>query len=248
MRKLLYLFFIVLFFANCEKPSDCIESSGPIATLDFTNLSFNRIIVNKGIALVITQGDVFKVQVRTGTNMMSNIEVRVIDNTLILEDKTTCNWVRDYGQTTVLVSAPNITDIYCKTEKSISSNGVLKFPNLHLVSMDNFDGFKGVGTGDFILDLDCENLYVENNDVSRYFISGKTNQLRVSFYEYGGIFQGENILANTVFFYHRGSNDITVHPVKSIKGDIYSVGNIICTSRPSTVEVVEHYRGKLIFK
>lgn len=64
---------------------------------------FSKIIVNKRIGLVIIQGDDYKVEVKTGENLINDIEVSVVDNKLILEDNTTCNWVRDYGETTVLL-------------------------------------------------------------------------------------------------------------------------------------------------
>jgi len=38
-----------------------------------------------------------------------------------------------------------------------------------------------------------------------------------------------------------------VSPIDSLVGDIYNSGNIYCSTRPPHVQVVEHYRGKLIF-
>lgn len=238
---------LILFFASCEKTGDCIKSSGQMTSKVYEGISFNKIIVHNGIALVITQGDQYKVEVRTGENLIYDIEVKVLDNTLTLEDNTTCNWVREYGETVVYVTAPNVTDIYCKTEKNITSNGVLTYPNLHLVSMDNVDGYKGIGTGDYILQIDSQNLSIENNSFSRYFISGKTNEMNLNFYENGGIFHGENLFSNTITLYHRGSNDMFVHPTNAIFGNIYNVGNVYCNSRPPISPVVQHYRGRLIF-
>ena len=247
MKKAVILIFFLSLFISCEKPSDCLKSSGVITSKVYEGLSFNKIIVHKGIALVITQGDNYKVEVKTGQNLINDIEVKVLDGLLSLEDNTTCNWVREYGETVVYVTTPTLTDVYCKTEKNITSNGVLTFPKLHLVSQDKLDGYTGAGTGDYILQLDTENLWIENNDVSRYFISGRVSTLAISFYEFGGIFHGENLQANNVSIYHRGYNDIFVNPIQSISGDIYNTGNIICTTRPPSVQVVEHYRGRLIF-
>lgn len=247
MKKFLMSICLLFILADCEKPGDCIKSSGQLTSKVYEGLTFDKIIVNKRIALVITQGDSYKVEVRAGQNLINDIEVKVVDNMLSLEDNTTCNWVREYGETTVYVTAPSLTDIYCKTEKNISSSGVLTYPNLHLVSMNSYDGYKGAGTGDYILHVDSENLWIENNDVSRYFISGKAKAIGVSFYEYGGIFHGENLFADNITVYQRGSNDMFLNPIKSITGDIYNTGNVICTSKPPIVQVVEHYRGRLIF-
>ncbi|KAB1153766.1 head GIN domain-containing protein [Flavobacterium luteum] len=248
-KKIVPLLFI-LFFTSCEKPFDCVKSSGKLSAKVYEELTFTKIIVHKGIALVITQGDNYKVEVKTGENLINDIEVKSDGNTLTLEDNTTCNWVRDYGETTVYITAPNLTDIYCKTDKEITSNGTLKYENLRLISMNTIDGYNGVGTGDFVLQIDCEKLLVESNEVSRYYISGKANQASINFYEQDGIFHGENLMCNAISLFHRGSNHMFVHPLVSLSGDIYNVGNVFCYSRPSeeNIRVKQHYKGKLIFK
>ncbi len=39
-----------------------------------------------------------------------------------------------------------------------------------------------------------------------------------------------------------------VNPQTSLKGTIYSVGNVIAKNRPETIEVEERYKGKLIIE
>jgi hypothetical protein len=91
---------------------------------------------------------------------------------------------------------------------------------------------------------------IENNDLGRYFITGNTETLNVFFWENGGIFHGENLYANTVNFYHRGSNDLFIRPINFLNGNIYNVGDVNCYSRPpqENVNVTEHYRGRLIYR
>lgn len=250
MKKSLFIIFTILLFITCEKPSDCIKSSGPIKSKVFTGLTFSKLLVNKRINVVLIEGPEHKVEVQTGENLINDIEVTVEGDLLKLSDNTTCNWVRDYGNTIVYVTAPNITKINSKTEQTISSQGVLHYPNLNILSNSSDDGYAGVGTGDYYLTVDNETITIENNDVGRFFITGNTNNLYVLFYENGGIFHGENLYANSVFFYHRGSNDLFIRPVNSLRGDIYNVGDVNCYSRPpqENVNVVEHYQGRLIYR
>lgn len=250
MKKCILLFSIVLLFTHCEKPYDCIKSSGPIKSRVFEGFTFTKLLVNKRIAVVITEGPEYIVEVKTGENLINDIEVIVTGDLLTLSDNTSCNWVRDYGETVVYITAPNITQINSKTEQNISSNGVLHYPNLHLFSTNNIDGFDGVGTGDYYLTVDNGTLIVENNDLGRYFITGNTDILQVSFWENGGVFHGENLYANTVNFYHRGSNDLFIRPTNFLNGDIFNVGDVNCYSRPpaENVRVIEHYRGSLIYR
>jgi hypothetical protein len=250
MKKFVFLFLALNLFIGCEKPYDCVKSSGPIQSKIFEGLNFSKLLINKRINVVLIEGPTHKVEVRTGENLINDIEVIVEGDLLKLSDNTSCNWVREYGNTVVYVTAPNITRINSKTEQNVSSEGVLHFPNLHIYSMNELDGYGGVGTGDFYLNLENESLTIENNDVGRYFINGTTQTLNVFFWENGGIFHGENFNANTINFYHRGSNNLFIRPINSLNGNIYNVGDVNCYSRPpqENVNVVEHYRGRLIYR
>lgn len=247
MRNLILFLAVLFVFVSCDKPGDCVKSSGKMAVRTIDTLAFKKIIVHKGIALVITQGDAYKIEIRTGENLVNDIEVKLNGDLLSLEDNTTCNWTREYGETTVYITAPDLTDIYSKTEKSISSNGQLTYNTLRIVSMDSEDGFSGTGTGDYYLEINNANLMAECNNVSRFFITGQTQNLTVNFYEGGGIFKGADFPAEKVTVYHRGSNDIYVNPIAEITAELYSIGNIFATSRPPIVRVNEHYYGRMIF-
>jgi hypothetical protein len=239
--------FLIFVFLGCS-PGDCVKSTGVIITKEITVTPFEKIIVRPGIGLVITQGPEYKVAIRSGANLINDIETTISGTTLTLKDNTTCNWVRDYGQTTVFVTAPNLTEIYSKTNQTITSNGVLTFPNLSLIATDNFDQSGGSGTGDFILDINNDNLSIVNNYVSNFTISGQTQNLKIAIYEGNGIMNTENLIAKKINIYHRGSNKAIVHPLDELTGDIYNIGNVICVSKPTVAKVTEHYRGKLIFR
>lgn len=246
MKKILFIIGILL-FVQCDNPADCVKSTGPLVSKTFSGFEFDKILVHKGIALVLKQGENRSITVVSGENLIDDIQVNVNDGLLTLKDDTSCNWVRDYGQTIVYVSAPNLTDIYSKTEQNITSDGILAFDHLHFTSLDTADGIDGAGTGDFILNVQSQNLYVESNNVSRFYLSGTTTALGISFYSGNSTLRAENLLAEKVTIFHRGSNDMFVHPLNEISGDIYNLGNVYAGFRPAIVQVNEHYRGKLIF-
>jgi hypothetical protein len=248
MMKKISVIFVLLLLLGCEKPGDCIKSTGPMRSRNYSGLVFSKLLVNKGIAVVIRQGAEYGVEVRAGENLINDIKVTVVGDLLELTDDTSCNWTREYGETIVYITTPNLTDIYCKTEKAIASDGILHFPSLRLVSMDTFDGYDGVGTGDFILQLDTDVLTVESNNVSGFFLVGHTGSMLVNYYESGGVLHGENLIAQDVEVFHRGTNNVILHPIHSIKGGIFNTGNVVCYNRPELPEeVMEYYRGRLIF-
>jgi len=245
MKNQLLLFGVLFLFFGCSSPGDCIESAGSSMTKEFdvSQSFFDKIIVYKGIALVVTDGPTYKVTVKTGENLTDNIAVKVENGLLSIKDNTTCNLARDYGITTVYVMAPNITEIHSKTEQNIVSNGVLTYPILRLFSSDLSDG---AGTNDFKIQLDNAQLYVDNNNVSRYYISGKTNDLFVGFYNDNGRFEGADLAAKAVHVYHRGSNNMIVNPIEKIEGQILSTGNVILKNTPPVIAVKELFRGRVI--
>jgi hypothetical protein len=247
MKKILLIATAFFLFQSCNRPSDCVESSGALTSKEFDFTAFDRIIVYTGISVVINQGPEYKVEVRTGANLIDGIEVTQSGDMLTLRDNTSCNWVRQYGETTIYITAPNLTEIYSKTEKNITSGGILSFPSLRLVSMDNYDGFGGAGTGDYIMQVNNSSLSIDSNNVSRFTISGQTNQFNINIYEANGILDTGNLVANNIHIYHRGSNNMTVHPTNSISGDIYNIGNVISVTRPPIANVIEHYHGRLIY-
>ena len=244
MKKIILLVGMIFISISCSKPGECIESTGSIITKDFTVADFDRIIVYQGISLVITEGPVNKVEVQTGENLMSNIEVSVDGGLLTLKDNTTCNWVREYGNTVVYVTAPNISELHSKTERTIASNGILTYPILRLISMDLSDG---AGTGDFNIQVNNSQVVIENNNVSRYYISGQTNELLVNFYDGNGRFTGNNLNAKKIVVFHRGSNDLIVKPTESITGKMVSTGNVILKNNPPIVDVQQLYHGRVIY-
>lgn len=248
MKKIFLLFSLILVFISCEKPSECIESTGEMVSRDIPITPFTKIKVYRGISLVITQGTDYKVTIQSGSNLIDNIEISQVGNQLILKDKTTCNWLRDYGQTKVYITTPNLEEIYSKTDRDISSNGILTFPKLHLYALDtNGDGENAAGTGDFYINLNNNQLIIEDNTVSRFFISGSTTDAVFDFWAGDGRIDAGNLTAQTIEVYHRGSNDMIVKPIQSITGKMVSTGDIILKNNPPIVNVEQLYIGHVIY-
>ncbi|WP_395065968.1 head GIN domain-containing protein [Flavobacterium sp.] len=248
MKKIIIVAIAVLVFISCEKPSECYESTGDMTTRLVSVNSFSKIKVYRGIAVVVTQGATYKVEIQSGSNLIDNIEVTQNGNQLVFKDNTTCNWLRDYGQTTIYITTPNLEEIYSKTERDISSNGVLTFPVLRISALDkDADGEEGAGTGDFYINVNNNQLVIENNNVSRYFISGTTNEALLNLYAGDGRIDAQELTAQNIKIYHRGSNDMIVKPIQSITGEMVSTGNIILKNNPPIVNIQQLYQGHVIY-
>lgn len=254
MKKISFLILVVIALVSCEKPSDCVESTGEFVSRDVfidmptVNDSIKKIFVEKGIELIVSEGPIFKVTIQTGSNLIDDIDVTREGNMLRLKDNTTCNWVRQFGQTKVLVTTPKLEEIYSKTDRNISSNGVLTFPRLKISSLDdNADRLEGAGIGDFFINVNNDELQIESNNVSRFYLSGNTTLAKFFFWAGDSRIEASTLNATDIEVFHRGSNDMTVKPLNSIYGVINSTGNVILKNIPPTVNVQQLYQGQLIY-
>ncbi len=247
MKKNKYILFLLLLACNGEDAGDCFQTSGKIIQQEFTATAFSRILVNKDVEMILKEDTGFQVLVETGKNLLNDIDVKVIDGQLILSNNNSCNFVRDYGITKIYVSAPNITEIRTATQYDISSDGVLTYPSLTLISEDfNFDG--AITIGDFRLAIDNITFRLTFNNLSNCYVSGATQNLSVNHVSGNSRFEGKDLVAENVVVNHRGSNDILVNPQGSLRGKLTGTGDVIGFNRPPTVEVEELYQGRLIFR
>jgi len=247
MKKVLCIFCLIIFACNSEDVNDCFQTSGEIIYQEISVTSFEKIFVNRDIELIIKDAPDYKVTIETGENLINDVEVEVIDNELVLTDNNSCNYVREYGITKIYVEAPNINVIRTSSQYSVSSDGILYYPALNLYSED-FNAENEFTVGDFRLHIASENLEVVSNNLSFFYIDGNVENLFVGFYSGAGRFEGENLRAEHVQVYHRGSNDMVVNPQQSLTGELRGTGNLISVNQPTVVDVERIYSGELLFE
>ena len=236
----------MLFSCNSENASDCFQTTGTSIQQEISVSAFDKILVNRDIELIVKEGVEQKVIIETGKNLLNDVEAIVLDGKLILTDNNSCNYVRDYGVTKIYVTAPNITEIRSSTQYEVRSDGVLTYPTLTILSED-FNEPDSFTNGNFTLEIDNANFTLVFNNLSNCFISGKTDNLDITLASGTSRFEGANLIAQSVVFWNRSSNDMIVNPQQSIIGRISGTGNVISVTTPPIIEVQELYKGRLIF-
>lgn len=248
MKKSIYVLICLLCLAcNSEDAGDCFQTSGNIIQKEIPIESFNKILVNRDIELIVKDGPEYKVIIETGQNLINDVEAVVLNQVLVLTDYNTCNYIRDYGITKIYVMAPNLTEIRSSTQYDISSDGILNYDTLQLVSED----FNAIGTftvGDFRVQVNSNQIRAVANNISSFYLTGETENLYVGFFSGAGRFQGESLIAQHIEVFHRGSNDMVVNPQQSISGEIRSTGNVIALNQPPLIDVASYYTGELVFE
>uniref|UniRef100_UPI004048F22E GIN domain-containing protein n=1 Tax=Flavobacterium sp. TaxID=239 RepID=UPI004048F22E len=255
MRNSNYILIVSLLFliTSCGISEDCFKGNGNQITQTFPLDNFTKIKVYDGVGLIVKEGSNYEVKIETSDNIIDNLEVRLEGDMLVVKDNSTCNIVRDYGKTVVYVTVPDGSilplipelELHCKTEQKIQSNGVLHSTIVRLFSIGD-DGDSS-GTGDFYLNVDNSQLVVESNNVSNFYINGHSDEMLLNFYFGNGRFYGDELEAENIKIFQRGSNDMFVYPIQKIEGTIYATGNVILKNIPPIIDVEEVFRGRLIY-
>ncbi len=248
-KKIIYIWIlIVLVSCNIDNVSDCFQSTGSIISTEIQVEPFTKIRFENDISLILTQESIQQVIIETGENLINNIQVKVENGVLILQDNNSCNLAREYGVTKAYVSVPNLTEIRNSSSSDVTSNGVLNFPYLTLVSntTGNIEGVKK--SGDFILQVLCEKFNVSANGQSIFYITGEAKNAYLSFSDEWPRFEGENFKIDTLSFFQRSATYMKVSPQKKVSGEIRGVGDVILVNRPDIIEVEDFFTGRLIIQ
>lgn len=239
------LFFVMS--CNGDNAPDCFQNAGDIKREVIPVESFTKITLNENTKLVLKEGNSILVEVETGEFLRNEVNAEVKDGRLVLTDTNNCNFFRKYGLTTFYVTAPNITEIRSNTGFSTVSDGVLSYPQITLIS-ESFNDPENLTTdGEFDLELASQNINVVVNGIAYFKLKGSSANLSVVVAAGDSRVEAATLLAQNVTFNHRGSNDIIINPLESLRGTIRGTGDVRSSNRPEVIEVEELYKGRLIF-
>jgi len=247
--KYIIVFLILSTQLSCDSPdaNNCFKSAGDEVSKTIELGMFTNILVNRNIEVFIQMGTEYEIEIISGENLIDDITALVVNKELVITDSNTCNLVRDYGYSRVIITAPNLERIRSSTQYDISSIGTLSFSELALVS-ENFNDPDLFAVGDFRLDLNSSDLTIVSNNISSFYMSGQVAQLNLNFFSGVGRFEGAELISEHIQIYHRGSNDMVLNPQQSIRGEILGTGNAVIVNTPDIIDVQELYVGRLIIQ
>nr|WP_297916614.1 head GIN domain-containing protein [uncultured Allomuricauda sp.] len=245
--KVLYII-VILISCNGENVPDCFQNSGDLVRMDVDVADFSKITVFERLNLVLRQGEEQKVEIESGEFLLNEISAQVENDRLVVRNENGCNFVRDFGLSTIYVTSPNITEIRSSTGLLISSDGVLSYPNLTLLSESFANPETETTDGSFDLTLDVEQISIVVNGIAFFQLEGFAETLDVSIAAGDSRVEAQNLIAQQVELDHRGTNDIFINPQESVMGVIRGTGDVISNNRPPLVSVEEIFNGRLIFR
>lgn len=245
-----FLMLVSFLFASCngDNVPDCFQNAGDLVRHTVDVPEFSTITVFENLNVVLKQGEEQKVEIETGEYLINDVFAEVEDGRLVLRNENGCNYVRDYGLTTVYVTSPNITEVRSSTGLLISSDGVLNYPSLNLVAESYSNPESETTDGSFDLNLNSTTVRIVVNGIAYFKLRGNTENFNVTVAAGDSRIEAEGLIADRIGISHRGSNDVYVNPQLRIGGTIRGTGDVISVNRPPEVEVEELYNGKLIFQ
>lgn len=251
IKKLGYIVLLLTVLGcDSEDANDCLQTAGKMVEVEFAVEEFTKVRNESDVSMIIKQGPEQKVILRTGENLLNDIDVFVVDGILAARNSNSCNLFRDYNITQLIVTAPNLTEIMNTSQFDVRSEGILNFPNLRLLSTTRVGvevpNFKK--SGNFYLDLNCDNLFISANGQSVFEIRGSATGLDLNFTDELNRFEGREFIVQDIDVLHRSANKVIVNPQQSLMGIITGTGDLISVNRPPVVEIEERYTGKLIFE
>ncbi|WP_073180662.1 head GIN domain-containing protein [Flagellimonas flava] len=233
---------------NGENVPDCFQRAGDLTRRTVEVPSFSKITVFENINLIIKDGEEQQVDIETGEFLQNEVTASVEGDRLIVRNENGCNFIRDYGLTTIYVTAPNITEIRSSTGLRISSDGVLNYPSLQLASESFSNPETETTDGSFDLEVNAETVAIITNSIGYFKVFGTTDNFNITIAAGDSRIEAQNLVAQSVNINHRGSNDVFVDPQQRIAGVIRGTGDVISSDRPPEIEVDELFNGRLIFR
>ncbi|MCG2460554.1 DUF2807 domain-containing protein [Flavobacteriaceae bacterium F89] len=237
----------LLLACNGDNVPDCFQNAGNLVKWEVEVAPFTKITAFNNVSLIVQQGQEQKVEIETGSYLRNEVSATVEDGRLLLRDTNYCNFTRKYGLTTIYITAPDLTEIRSSTGFPITSDGILAYPSLSLLSERFNDPEADNTSGEFHLDLDCQNLSIVSNGIAYFHLTGKTINFTVTLAAGDSRVEARDLTAQNIRFNHRGTNDMLVYPVQSLKGVIRGTGDVLSFGHPVQVEVEELYKGRLIY-
>lgn len=242
MRRLSYLFIIILLVSGCRKEdiTSCKLVSGSTG-IDYRNIpEFKNIAIRDNVNLILHKSDTSYVKVETGENLLEGIKTTVNDRGwLELKNSNGCDWARDYSvQVDVHVFYTDIDTIEYRSIGNITSVDTLKTDSLWIHVME--------GAGEIMPTLNVKRLYCQlHSGTADVFIDGYCG-LAVAYSAGYGVMDLRDLQCDVVFINSRSSNNSFVNASITLGAQISNIGDIYYKGNPKSLTLTGSGSGKLI--
>ncbi len=229
--------------SSCNKDEgfDCFKSTGSIITEDREVGNVNHIELHNNINLYLTQDTIkdARLVVEAGENLLSKILTDTHENTLVIRNQNTCNWVRSFEKPiNVYLSLPRIDSIMYRSSGDLVSMNTITNDSIKL------DVWEGAGS--IILDIQTiKSEFYIHYGTAYVEITGHSSVNFIASLSHGQV----NCLGlQTGYTYMRTTspNDCYVNASTVLSVEIDNIGNVYYKGDPSDLSIFGSGSGSLI--
>jgi putative autotransporter adhesin-like protein len=228
---------LVVGISGCTK-SGLFQKAGPLKKIVMQLPTFNEIVLNDKVNVILTYDSVEEVSVEAGENLLNDVGLVVSDNKLTINDNTTFKWSRDLNYTiNVYIRSKSIKRI------SYYGAGMVTTANTWKGSSFIFDSWTGIGSVDLNLDCDYTEMIIRmgNADITLHGKSPNTNIYCAD----NGSMNLRNFESEEMSLVYRSIRNSEIYVTKLLTAKIQYKGNVYYKGRPEIKSSFES-TGQLI--
>ena len=229
---------VFCFTISCKKPG-CFEGGGSVSVVNHSLSSFNEIVLNDNINLVLIQDSTEDIKITAPDNIQPNIVLQVKNDVLTVSNTTECEWLRNPDEkVTAELSFKNIKKIDYRGSGNISNTGTLRLDALQIESSQ--------GAGNIELTVDNRYtgsyIYQENAEV---ILHGKTESC-YSYTNARGKIDFSDLTAKQMVIEYSSLADTYINVTDQLDAVIYYKGNVFYKGNPVVTRSDYYSTGRLV--
>ncbi|MFH2096263.1 MAG: DUF2807 domain-containing protein [Bacteroidota bacterium] len=223
-----------------EDRCDCLKGSGEVISEVRAIEQFDKLEINNTFIVNIIQDSLPGIVVAAGENLLPEIITRVENGTLIIENKNTCNWVREYRDIYITLRTTDVREIVINGESKLYSSDTL-FLNKLLINV-----YADIAVIDMAFNLNEIHLNVHAG-TGDFTLKGVTQS--GFYYIHGtGYLWADRLHAKYVDFNHNSTGDFHINSSKILIARLHAPGNAYFSGDPDSVYIAEKSSTGLLIK
>lgn len=211
--------------------TDCLMSTGDIMTeRREVAAGLQNVIAFDNVDVIIVQDSDTYAEVRSGKNLLPDIEFTRKGNTLEIANTSTCNWARSYDvPREVTLHVPHLRDIRLNGYGNVSSTGVFRQDTLFLHLL---------GAGDMTMELQSNYVNMDMYELGDINLRGTVEEFTWTLGGNGRLFARDLQTRRCFFKTTRDSNgDAHVRTQDIIGGTAEGTGTVYYSGNPAAKDV-----------
>lgn len=231
--KVIVVAIAAILISSCNLVFDGIKGNGNVQTERRTiSEKFTKVSVERGLEVIIEQGENVKVEVEADENLLKHITTKVENGTLIVSSDEN---IYNAEAEVVRVTMPTIESLETTSGSSISSKSVLKGLNLEVKSSSG---------SEININAEFDTISSESTSGSTISLSGKALKF-TSASSSGSEIEAGDLLANEVITQSTSGSSIEVNPRVSLNAKASSGSSVEYKNTPRTIVKEETSGGSV---